>query len=181
MHEINVSTNPIYIPTTKHELSKSTPTNGSSPTIYSGSLRGGNPWLLIRFPGHSTNGSIVVNGSGSGDVDHGFLYDDQGRVDILGSPFFDIEFGNDRTADEYVDRIIYQSVSEGSPKLAVEYEDKVLFIKVDTDDEYELAQDMQVRGLPTLYFISPDPNKNAIRTEGLIPREMIKNIIDNEM
>ncbi|XP_020591468.1 thioredoxin-like protein CITRX, chloroplastic isoform X1 [Phalaenopsis equestris] len=65
--------------------------------------------------------------------------------------------------------------------LAVEYEDNVLFIKVDTDDEYELARDMQVRGLPTLYFISPDPNKNAIRTEGLIPREMIKNIIDNEM
>ncbi|KAH0449846.1 hypothetical protein IEQ34_020538 [Dendrobium chrysotoxum] len=65
--------------------------------------------------------------------------------------------------------------------LAVEYEDNVLFVKVDTDDEYELAQDMQVRGLPTLYFISPDPNKNAIRTEGLIPREMIKNIIDNEM
>ncbi|KAL0918115.1 hypothetical protein M5K25_010106 [Dendrobium thyrsiflorum] len=45
---------------------------------------------------------------GDPDVDHGFLYDDQGRVDILGSPFFDVEFGNDRTADEYVDRIIYQ-------------------------------------------------------------------------
>ncbi|KAL0903925.1 hypothetical protein M5K25_025988 [Dendrobium thyrsiflorum] len=40
--------------------------------------------------------------------DHGFLYDDQGRVDILNSPFFDVSFGNDRTADEYVDRIIYQ-------------------------------------------------------------------------
>ncbi|KAL0918790.1 hypothetical protein M5K25_010825 [Dendrobium thyrsiflorum] len=45
---------------------------------------------------------------GDPDVDHGFLYDDQGRVDILGSPFFDVKFGNDRTADEYVDRIIYQ-------------------------------------------------------------------------
>ncbi|KAI0492572.1 hypothetical protein KFK09_026845 [Dendrobium nobile] len=45
-----------------------------------------------------------------------------------------------------------------------------------------MAQDLEmVRGLPTLYFISPDPTKNAIRTEGLIPREMIKNIIDNEM
>ncbi|KAK8923600.1 hypothetical protein KSP39_PZI019103 [Platanthera zijinensis] len=65
--------------------------------------------------------------------------------------------------------------------LAVEYEQNALFIKVDTDDEYELAQDMQIRGLPTLYFISPDPNKNAIRVEGLVPREMIKNIIDNEM
>ncbi|KAL0920096.1 hypothetical protein M5K25_009205 [Dendrobium thyrsiflorum] len=45
---------------------------------------------------------------GDPDVDHGFLYDDQRRVDILGSPFFDVEFENDCTADEYVDRIIYQ-------------------------------------------------------------------------
>ncbi|KAL0924847.1 hypothetical protein M5K25_005705 [Dendrobium thyrsiflorum] len=28
------------------------------------------------------------------DVDHGFVYDDQGRTDILGSPFFDVHFGN---------------------------------------------------------------------------------------
>ncbi|KAH7651894.1 Protein-disulfide reductase protein [Dioscorea alata] len=65
--------------------------------------------------------------------------------------------------------------------LAVEYENNALFVKVDTDDEYEFARDMQVRGLPTLYFISPDPNKDAIRTEGLVPPEMIKNIIDNEI
>ncbi|URE40245.1 Thioredoxin [Musa troglodytarum] len=65
--------------------------------------------------------------------------------------------------------------------LAVEYEGNALFVKVDTDDEYEFARDMQVRGLPTLYFISPDPNKDAIRTEGLVPPEMIKNIIDNEI
>ncbi|KAL0924918.1 hypothetical protein M5K25_005778 [Dendrobium thyrsiflorum] len=45
---------------------------------------------------------------GDPDVDHGFLYDDQGRVDILHSPFFDVTFGDDQTADEYVDRIIYQ-------------------------------------------------------------------------
>ncbi|XP_074590173.1 thioredoxin-like protein CITRX, chloroplastic [Curcuma longa] len=65
--------------------------------------------------------------------------------------------------------------------LAVEYGDNVLFVKVDTDEEYEFAGDMQVRGLPTLYFISPDPSKDAIRTEGLVPTEMIKNLIDNEM
>ncbi|KAG1346826.1 Thioredoxin-like protein CITRX, chloroplastic [Cocos nucifera] len=65
--------------------------------------------------------------------------------------------------------------------LAVEYESNALFVKVDTDDEYEFARDMQVRGLPTLYFISPDLNKDVIRTEGLVPSEMIKNIIDNEM
>ncbi|KAJ3683403.1 hypothetical protein LUZ60_013630 [Juncus effusus] len=65
--------------------------------------------------------------------------------------------------------------------LQVEYEDNALFVKVDTDDEYEFAIDMQVRGLPTLYFISPDPKKHAIRTEGLVPSNMIKDIIDNEM
>ncbi|CAD6265572.1 unnamed protein product [Miscanthus lutarioriparius] len=65
--------------------------------------------------------------------------------------------------------------------LAVEYEDNALFVKVDTDDEYEFAKDMQVRGLPTLYFFSPDQNKDAIRTEGLIPMDMIRNIIDNEL
>ncbi|CAA2942822.1 thioredoxin CITRX, chloroplastic [Olea europaea subsp. europaea] len=65
--------------------------------------------------------------------------------------------------------------------LAVEYENNALIVKVDTDDEYEFARDMQVRGLPTLYFISPDPNKDAIRTEGLIPIQMMRDIIDNEM
>ncbi|GAA0152672.1 oxidoreductase [Lithospermum erythrorhizon] len=65
--------------------------------------------------------------------------------------------------------------------LAVEYESNALIIKVDTDDEYEFARDMQVRGLPTLYFLSPDPNKDAIRTEGLIPIQMMRDIIDNEM
>ncbi|KAL5708394.1 hypothetical protein ACHQM5_019194 [Ranunculus cassubicifolius] len=62
--------------------------------------------------------------------------------------------------------------------LAVEYETSALFVKVDTDDEYEFARDMQVRGLPTLYFISPDPSKEAIRTEGLIPTQMMRDIIN---
>ncbi|KAF7043878.1 hypothetical protein CFC21_053182 [Triticum aestivum] len=65
--------------------------------------------------------------------------------------------------------------------LAVEYEDSALFVKVDTDEEYEFARDMQVRGLPTLYFFSPDQGKDAVRTEGLIPIEMVRNIIENEL
>ncbi|KAK4756684.1 hypothetical protein SAY87_006811 [Trapa incisa] len=65
--------------------------------------------------------------------------------------------------------------------LAVQYESNAMIVKVDTDDEYEFARDMQVRGLPTLYFISPDPNKEAIRTEGLVPIQMMREIIDNEM
>ncbi|KAJ8756075.1 hypothetical protein K2173_024622 [Erythroxylum novogranatense] len=65
--------------------------------------------------------------------------------------------------------------------LAVEYESNLTIVKVDTDDEYEFARDMQVRGLPTLYFISPDPNKDAIRTEGLIPIQMMRDIVDKQM
>ncbi|KAL0915445.1 hypothetical protein M5K25_015863 [Dendrobium thyrsiflorum] len=45
---------------------------------------------------------------GDPNNDHDFLYNEQGRVDILNSPFFDVAFGNDRNADEYVDRITYQ-------------------------------------------------------------------------
>lgn len=49
------------------------------------------------------------------------------------------------------------------------------------DNESESKKLLQVRGLPTLFFISPDPTKDAIRTEGLIPLQMMRDIIDNEM
>ncbi|CAK8564661.1 unnamed protein product [Lathyrus sativus] len=65
--------------------------------------------------------------------------------------------------------------------LAVEFDENVMIVKVDTDDEYEFARDMQVRGLPTLFFISPDPNKDAIRTEGLIPIQMMRDILVRDM
>ncbi|KAL0907256.1 hypothetical protein M5K25_025814 [Dendrobium thyrsiflorum] len=43
------------------------------------------------------------------DVDHGFVFDQQGRTDILRSPFFDDYFSQDDvTADDYLDRILYQ-------------------------------------------------------------------------
>ncbi|KAL0910863.1 hypothetical protein M5K25_018959 [Dendrobium thyrsiflorum] len=45
---------------------------------------------------------------GDPDVDHGFYYDGQGRVDVLHSSFFDVAFGNDATANEYVEMILYQ-------------------------------------------------------------------------
>ncbi|XWS65476.1 hypothetical protein CRYUN_Cryun05aG0116100 [Craigia yunnanensis] len=65
--------------------------------------------------------------------------------------------------------------------LVVEFEKNAIIVKVGTDDEYEFAHDMQVRGLPTLFFISPDPNKEAIHTEGLIPIQMMRDTLDNEM
>ncbi|KAL0907277.1 hypothetical protein M5K25_021677 [Dendrobium thyrsiflorum] len=45
---------------------------------------------------------------GDPDLDSGFVYDEEGRTDVLNSPFFDVFFGADDTADEYLDRIIYR-------------------------------------------------------------------------
>ncbi|KAL0905917.1 hypothetical protein M5K25_024367 [Dendrobium thyrsiflorum] len=43
------------------------------------------------------------------DVDHGFVFDEQGRTDVLRSPFFDVHFSHDDvTADDYLDQILYQ-------------------------------------------------------------------------
>ncbi|KAL0914625.1 hypothetical protein M5K25_014988 [Dendrobium thyrsiflorum] len=42
------------------------------------------------------------------EVDHGFIFDNQGRTDILRSPFFDVFFSHDETANDYIDRILYQ-------------------------------------------------------------------------
>ncbi|KAL3683943.1 hypothetical protein R1sor_001965 [Riccia sorocarpa] len=65
--------------------------------------------------------------------------------------------------------------------LAVEYGEEVRFLKVDTDEEHELATQMEIRGLPTMVFVSSDTEKLAIRTEGLLPSDTIRNIIENEL
>lgn len=41
------------------------------------------------------------------------------------------------------------------PQLAVEYENNALIVKVDTDDEYEFARDMQV--ISNLSLMMDDP------------------------
>ncbi|KAL0926504.1 hypothetical protein M5K25_002742 [Dendrobium thyrsiflorum] len=52
------------------------------------------------------------------DVDHGFLYDEQGLLDILRSLFFDPNPEVDDTVDNYIDRIIFTlapSIEENLP------------------------------------------------------------------
>ncbi|KAL0908830.1 hypothetical protein M5K25_023339 [Dendrobium thyrsiflorum] len=44
------------------------------------------------------------------ELDHGFMYDDQGRTDLLRSPFFDLNLNVDDTVDNYVDRILFMLV-----------------------------------------------------------------------
>ncbi|KAL0927993.1 hypothetical protein M5K25_002223 [Dendrobium thyrsiflorum] len=45
---------------------------------------------------------------GDPEIDSGFVFDDEGRTDVLNSPFFDVFFGSDETADDYLDRILYR-------------------------------------------------------------------------
>ncbi|XP_024374331.1 thioredoxin-like protein CITRX, chloroplastic [Physcomitrium patens] len=66
-------------------------------------------------------------------------------------------------------------------QLAMEYGDRVRFLKIDTDEEHELADQMKIRGLPTMVFVSQDTEKLAIRTEGLLSSKDIRDIIEKEL
>ncbi|EEH57613.1 thioredoxin-related protein [Micromonas pusilla CCMP1545] len=66
-------------------------------------------------------------------------------------------------------------------KVKEELGDSVRIVKVDTDKEEELSSQLQIQGLPTLVFVGTDKTKPALRTEGMLPAEMVKNIIANEL
>ena len=55
------------------------------------------------------------------------------------------------------------------------------FVKVDTDEETDLATQLQIQGLPTLVFVSADQSKPALRTEGMLPAETVVSVIENEL
>jgi thioredoxin len=59
--------------------------------------------------------------------------------------------------------------------------DKVRCIKVDTDEETELASQLAIEGLPTLVFVSKNAASPALRTEGMIPAETVINIIQQQL
>ncbi|PKU77894.1 hypothetical protein MA16_Dca023474 [Dendrobium catenatum] len=44
------------------------------------------------------------------EVDHGFLYDDQGLTNILESPFFDMNLEVDAFMEDYLDHILFMLV-----------------------------------------------------------------------
>ena len=59
--------------------------------------------------------------------------------------------------------------------------DKVQCVKVDTDEESDLATQLQIQGLPTPVFVSTDSSKPALRTEGMLPAETVISVIENEL
>jgi len=66
-------------------------------------------------------------------------------------------------------------------KVKAELGDAVRIVKVDTDEEADLSTQLQIQGLPTLVFVGTDTEKPALRTEGMLPAEMVKSIIANEL
>ncbi len=57
--------------------------------------------------------------------------------------------------------------------------ESVQFVKVDTDEEAELASYFQIQGLPTLMFIGADKGGKVLRAEGLLPADQIKKMIED--
>lgn len=73
------------------------------------------------------------------------------------------------------------SLTHMSMQVAEELGDKVTIYKLNTDDNQDLATQLQIHALPTLVFIGMDASKPALRTEGLLPAASIKDIILNEL
>ncbi len=63
--------------------------------------------------------------------------------------------------------------------LSKEYEGKVEFYKVNTDEEQELAGVFGIRSIPSLLFIPK--NGRPQMAVGALPKEQLKEIIDNEL
>jgi len=65
--------------------------------------------------------------------------------------------------------------------VAAELGDAVRIVKLDVDKEEAIASSLSIQGLPTLVFVGTQPDKPALRTEGLLPAATIKEIIENEL
>lgn len=66
-------------------------------------------------------------------------------------------------------------------KVAKDLGDSVQILKLDVDKNPSMSTRLQIQGLPTMIFIGTTPDKPALRTEGLLPAETIKNIIAKEL
>lgn len=145
-----------------------------------------------KFKGDLVSGR-VYSSSKTGSRRHG----SSSRIPALSSPRFalvqkvnanelDLILSAERTSPMIID--FYATwcgpcvvLAQELEQLAVEYGEDIRFLKVDTDEEHELASQMEIRGLPTMVFVSKDVDKLAIRTEGLLPTDTIRDIIEKEI
>lgn len=66
-------------------------------------------------------------------------------------------------------------------KVAADLGDSVEILKIDTDENPQLSSQLRIQGLPTIMFIGTDPQKPALRVEGLVPADTVKEIIANDL
>lgn len=66
-------------------------------------------------------------------------------------------------------------------QVAEELGDKIKIIKIDCDENEAISSALQIQGLPTLIFVGMDPQKPALRTEGLLPAQAIIDIVQKEL
>jgi thioredoxin len=66
-------------------------------------------------------------------------------------------------------------------QVAEELGDQIKIIKIDCDENEAISSALQIQGLPTLIFIGMDPQKPALRTEGLLPAQAIIDIVQKEL
>jgi thioredoxin-like negative regulator of GroEL len=59
--------------------------------------------------------------------------------------------------------------------------DQVDILKLDVDQHPDLASALQIAGLPTMIFIGTDDSKPALRSEGLMTADTIKNILKKDL
>ena len=62
-------------------------------------------------------------------------------------------------------------------ELAKEYEGKVNFVKVNTDENQDLATRFNIRGIPTLMFFKDGDVKDQV--VGAVPKAQLKSKIDS--
>ncbi|KAL0906882.1 hypothetical protein M5K25_025412 [Dendrobium thyrsiflorum] len=80
------------------------------------------------------------------EQDHGFVYDDQGQVDILNSPFFDINPEVDPTVEEYVDRIVFTLTAAIDDQLSsVQFDNfRCLFQRLKRSKNFKIFKECRV-------------------------------------
>lgn len=61
-------------------------------------------------------------------------------------------------------------------ELALEYKDKIVVYKIDTDKEQQLAGELGIQALPTVVFFSKTKKPTAI--QGFRPKEELKTMIE---
>ena len=64
-------------------------------------------------------------------------------------------------------------------ELAIEYSDKIIIYKIDTDKEQELSSLFGIQSIPTLLFI---PMQGSLMVQkGALPKKVLKQVIDERL